>query len=518
MNLPDIDIIEEKSNITPVKKGYLENLSEIEQDILNSLSIIQQAGGVLDDKIDPDLGEYVTKLLVQLNKNPGDNQVRSDLARLEGRHVTLALLRASFSAENPLAKKHLIKILKELAKNDRDPDARRIIQDASTFELKAVGSIAESVYLEIASPDELIELASNKAIDITNRLTACSKLINLAPPRIEAVSSFLDIVIESDPECGYSQTEPVLLNLSKLKYSAQKDRIIAEIIDPIFSILENSSYWNQPSQEKLVIRKQLLRIFGIFSDEALEYIESRHEFIDDKCRIYTLGACARENSQAIAQLVDVVKENKRPESRWAVEQLGNVIRSIPVTDLGELKKIHEDPMTEISVSESLKEFLIKLEGGDLDNQQMEEILGSVSDCIEWGEDWKKDTEIKNSVYRFQRSQDKSIPFLQSKLILGEENNEENQQTILTAKASLLIFEIFLPKKSIPAICDVFNQIDPKLKPEVLQFLFEKAHLDMNSKPAKQAIKLFKAISDSGDNLSETCSKYLADLSSTPTIR
>jgi hypothetical protein len=45
----------------------------------------------------------------------------------------------------------------------------------------------------------------------------------------------------------------------------------------------------------------------------LEYIESRHEFIDDKCRIYTLGACARENSQAIAQLVDVVKENKRPE-------------------------------------------------------------------------------------------------------------------------------------------------------------------------------------------------------------
>jgi hypothetical protein len=51
-----------------------------------------------------------------------------------------------------LAKKHLIKILKELAKNDRDPDARRIIQDASTFELKAVGSIAESVYLEIASP------------------------------------------------------------------------------------------------------------------------------------------------------------------------------------------------------------------------------------------------------------------------------------------------------------------------------------------------------------------------------
>jgi hypothetical protein len=89
-----------------------------------------------------------------------------------------------------------------------------------------------------------------------------------------------------------------------------------------------------------------------------------------------------------------------------------------VTDLGELKKIHEDPITEISVSESLKEFLIKLEGGDLDNQQMEEILGSVSDCIEWGEDWKKDTEIKNSVYRFQRSQDKSIQFLQSKLILA----------------------------------------------------------------------------------------------------
>jgi hypothetical protein len=71
MNLPDIDIIEEKSNITPVKKGYFENLSEIEQDILNSLSIIQQAGGALDDKIDPDLGEYVTKLLVQLNKNLG---------------------------------------------------------------------------------------------------------------------------------------------------------------------------------------------------------------------------------------------------------------------------------------------------------------------------------------------------------------------------------------------------------------------------------------------------------------
>jgi hypothetical protein len=186
---------EDSLSLTYQEDEYFVNLAENAGLIMEGLQLGRDEAGILDKKLDASLLHTVSRIIEFLHDPEYREEAERELAVHDETDVAVAILRHAFRIRSSRVNDLLVRRLTDLCQSDQNGVAKQAVCEASGSELQRLSQLADDVFLNVGTADELYHVAADPRRTLRIRIRACHLLID-RHRQVEAVPVALDLFVE----------------------------------------------------------------------------------------------------------------------------------------------------------------------------------------------------------------------------------------------------------------------------------------------------------------------------------